>query len=248
MSPQPISVGTTQAPREKPIADPGEARQGPNLTASDAIGSVSDQDLEWLQGTWRSIAMVLDGRGIPPAALEHRRIIVIDDKYVVVDGDRTLRRGTLRIDATKTPKQIDTLPADGPNVGKTDQGIYELTTDLLRVCWAPPGWPRPTNFTPEPGSRQWTVTDQKETPAMLAELSRVAAVPCESPGCRGVHLTRVHHRDLPELYGEGETPYEAALVLLRHLLSESGSIADGWHHEVLEQVIADVRVFVDRVA
>src|SRR4051794_21570477 len=87
MSSQPISVGTTQAPREKPISDPGEARQGPNVTASDAIRSVSDQDLAWLQGTWRSISMVMEGRRIPPAALEHRRIIVIDDKYVVVDGE-----------------------------------------------------------------------------------------------------------------------------------------------------------------
>ena len=63
-----------------------------------------------------------------------------------------------------------------------------------------------------------------------------------------MHTTRVHHRDLPELHGEGETPYEAALNLLRHLIGEEGTIADGWHREGLEHVIADVRAFLDRVA
>jgi len=218
------------------------------MAATTAVGSDSERDLESLQGTWRSIAMIIDGRRIPPAALEHRRIIVIDDRYAVVDGDRTLRRGALKIDATTMPKQIDTRPADGPNVGKIDQGIYELTAEVLRICWAPPGQPRPANFDSEPGSKQWTVTDQKETLAMTAESSRVIAVPCESPGCPGVHLTRVHHRDFPELHGEGETPYEAALVLLRHLVSEGGRITDGWHQDVLEQVVAEVRAFVDRVS
>ena len=74
------------------------------------------------------------------------------------------------------------------------------------------------------------------------------AVPGESPGCPGVSATRVHHRDFPELHGEGETPFEAGLDLLRHLISEQGTIADGWHRESLEQVIADIRSFLDRVA
>ncbi|WP_406695641.1 TIGR03067 domain-containing protein [Singulisphaera sp. Ch08] len=248
MSSKPTSVNSAQMPQEKPDADSPMAFPAPHPRTSDAIKGNSDQDLERLQGTWRSIAMVFDGRRIPPAALEHRRIIVIDDKFAVVDKDRTLRRGTLQINATTTPRQIDTLPADGPNTGKINQGIYELANDILRICWAPPGEPRPTNFSSEPGSKQWTVTDQKETSDMMAELSRVIAVTCESPGCPGVHQSRVHHRDFPELYGEGETPYDAALILLKHLLTESGMIADGWHHEILDQVIAEVRSFVDRVS
>jgi uncharacterized protein (TIGR03067 family) len=192
--------------------------------------------------------MVFDGRRIPAAALKHRRIIIINDKYVVVDGDRTLRRGSFRIDPTTTPKQIDALPADGPNVGKIDQGVYELSADILQVCWAPPGRPRPSNFAAEADSKQWMAIDQKETPAMMADQGRVVAVLCESPGLPGMHATRVHHRDLPELTGEGETPYEAALVLLRHLISETGTISDCWHRESLEHVITDVRAFLDRVA
>jgi hypothetical protein len=76
----------------------------------------------------------------------------------------------------------------------------------------------------------------------------VIAVPGQCSGSPGVSATRVHHRDFPELYGEGGTPYEAALNLLRHLITEQGAIANGWHRETLEQVIAEVRAFLDRVA
>jgi uncharacterized protein (TIGR03067 family) len=250
MSSRPIPDVATQAPDNKlvPAPDPAEVRQKPDLTASDTPRDDANLDLELLQGTWRSITMVIDGRTIPAAALEHRRIIVIDDKYVVVDGDLTLRRGSIRIDPTTTPKQIDALPMDGHHAGKIDQGIFELTPGLLRLCWSPPGRPRPTDFTSEPGSGQWMATDQKDLPTMAAERSAVIAVPGESAGCPGVSATRVHHRDFPELHGEGQTPYEAGLNLLHHLISEQGTIADGWRRAGLEQVIADIRSFLDRVA
>lgn len=192
--------------------------------------------------------MVIDGRTIPAASLQHRRIIIIDDKYIVVDADRTLRRGTIKIDATRTPKHIDAIPAEGHHAGKTDRGIYELGTDLLQICWAPPGQPRPTDFACEPGSKKWMATDQRETAEMVAEQSRVVAVTGESPGFPGIHTTRVYHRDFPELSGEAPTPYEAGLVLLRHLVSDTGTIADGLHRERLDKVIAEVRAFLDRVA
>jgi uncharacterized protein (TIGR03067 family) len=217
------------------------------MSTSDATQRGSAHDLELIQGSWRSIAMVVDGRKIPASAIEHRRIIIIDDKYVVVDGNRTLRRGTLRIDATKTPKHIDALPADGPNVGKIDQGIYELATDLLHLCWAPPGAPRPMDFKCEPGSKQWMATDQKETAATDAQHTRVVAACSQSPSVPGVFLTRVHHRDFPQVHGEGQTPYEAALVLLQHLITETGTTIDVWHREALDRVIGEVRAFIDRV-
>jgi uncharacterized protein (TIGR03067 family) len=248
MSPEQIPVTASGARKDHDTADPTKAPQEPNVIASGATTRDANQDLEALQGTWRSIAMVIDGRRIPAAALEHRRVIITGDKYVVVDGERTLRRGTFRFDSATAPKQIDALPADGPNVGKFDRGIYELATDILQVCWAPPGRPRPTNFAPEPGSKQWMATDQRVPQTMMAELSRVVAEPCECPGSPGLYTTRVHHCDFPELHGEGETPYEAALNLLQHLISDAGVIADGWHRGVLEQVIADVRAFVDQVS
>lgn len=250
MNSRPIPDAATQAPNNTldSALDPAEASRSSHVTASEAPRGNPEPDLESLQGTWRSLAMVIDGRKIPAAAIEHRRIIVIDDKYVVVDGDLTLRRGSIRIDPTKTPKQIDALPMDGHHAGKVDLGIYEMTPGLLRLCWSPPGQPRPTDFTCEPGSGKWMATDQKDLPTAAAESSPVIAVPGESSVCPGVSATRVHHCAFPELYGEGGTLYEAGLNLLRRLASEQGTIADGWHRGSLDQVIADIRVFLDRVA
>jgi uncharacterized protein (TIGR03067 family) len=191
--------------------------------------------------------MVIDGRTLPEVALAQRRVIIIDDKYAVVDENRTLRRGTFRIDPIATPKRIETQPADGPNAGQVNPGIYEFVGDLLRICHAPPGWPRPTAFTSPPGSGHWLVTDRKEAPALMARVSpAIVVVTDKSPESRGLTAMRVHHRDLPELCGGGPTPWAAAINLLQHLIGESGAIAEVWHRETMERVIADVRAFLDQ--
>src|SRR5207249_4981193 len=64
------------------------------------------QELAKFQGTWKTAAMVIDGRQVPDEELEFRRVIIIDDKYAVVDGNRTIQRGSFRLDPTKDPKQI----------------------------------------------------------------------------------------------------------------------------------------------
>lgn len=204
-----------------------------------------DRDRERLQGTWKTIEMIIEDRRLPIAAFQGRRIIIIEDKYVVVEENRTIRRGAFRIDPSATPKQIDTLPADGPNVGTTSLGIYVLTDDLLRICFAPAGQPRPTDFAPKPGSGQRLVTDQKEASAQIGETGPVILVTGPSLTNPDLHTTRAYHRDLPQLTGEGESPREAALGLLRHLILEEGAISDRWRREILEKVIADVRWILD---
>jgi uncharacterized protein (TIGR03067 family) len=240
---------TEQPPSAGPVGTaprPDEARQGPESIPAGGPVNDPDPDLERLQGTWATAAMIIDGWTIPEVALTQRRVIIIDDKYVVVDENRTLRRGTFRIDAAATPKRIDTRPADGPNAGQVNPGIYEFVGDLLRLCYAPPGRPRPVDFTSSLGSGQWLVTDRKEVPAMSARVSPVIVVVTDKgPGFTGPHGTRVHHRDLPEMCGRGPTHREAAINLLQHLIGESGAVADGWHRAEVERVIAEVRAFLD---
>jgi hypothetical protein len=67
-----------------------------------------------------------------------------------------------------------------------------------------------------------------------------------SPTRPGVPLTLVHHRDLPELRGEGLARREAAGGLLWHLTAERGCVLDGWRRELLERVIGDVEAFLER--
>jgi hypothetical protein len=62
--------------------------------------------------------------------------------------------------------------------------------------------------------------------------------------CLGVHEIRVHHRDWPELHGEGETPREAVEHLLRQLFTQGDSVASSWRREGLERVIAETQEFL----
>jgi uncharacterized protein (TIGR03067 family) len=219
------------------------------LAGAAAAGDPGDPsaNLEWIQGTWATVAMIVDGRMLPEAALRQRRVIIIDDRYAVVDGSRTLRRGSFRIDPTASPKRIDTFPADGPNAGQVTPGIYVLTGDLLRLCYAPSGQPRPDDFAAALGSGRWLVTDRREPPAVTPRVNPAIVVASDpNPGVAVLHATRVHHHDLPELCGRGATYREAAVDLLRQLVGESGAVADGWHRDAMERVIADIRAFLDQ--
>jgi uncharacterized protein (TIGR03067 family) len=60
--------------------------------------------------------------------------------------------GTFKIDPTKNPKTIDYWPGRGNDPAQAWQGIYELSGDTFRDCMAPPGKPRPTEFSTPAGS------------------------------------------------------------------------------------------------
>lgn len=60
--------------------------------------------------------------------------------------------GTFTIDATAKPKNLEFIPGQDIDKGKTCHGIYELDGDTYKVCFAPPGKERPKEFAAKPGS------------------------------------------------------------------------------------------------
>ena len=62
----------------------------------------------------------------------------------------TSKSGTIKLDETKTPKQMDAISTDK----EVMLGIYALEGDSYKVCFAPAGKPRPTEFTSTPGNGQ----------------------------------------------------------------------------------------------
>ena len=76
------------------------------------------------------------------------------------------------------------------------------------------------------------------------EQSPIAVVDRESPGYPGVHTICVYHRAWPELQGEGPTLQSAATNLLPRACAGSDCVADGWHREGLESILADIRAFL----
>jgi len=59
---------------------------------------------------------------------------------------------THKLDPTKKPKQIDAVRREVPQAGETLKGIYTLDSDTFKVCFAPPGKDRPTEFSTKAGT------------------------------------------------------------------------------------------------
>ena len=77
------------------------------------------------------------------------RLINKDGEYLVkAESDD---KGTVSVDATKTPKQMTIKGTEGPNKGKTLLAIYELSGDELQVCYDLSGKEFPKAFKTEAG-------------------------------------------------------------------------------------------------
>jgi hypothetical protein len=61
---------------------------------------------------------------------------------------------------------------------------------------------------------------------------------------RVVQSICAHHRDFPEIEGEGETPLDAAVHLSSRLTAAMDSIGSGWRRDHIARAIADVREYV----
>jgi uncharacterized protein (TIGR03067 family) len=79
-------------------------------------------------------------------------------------GRQDVASGIIRIDSTKIPKEIDILDETGMKNGQTKLGIYELDGDTYTYCLAPPGKPRPTEFSSKEGSGYSLGVSKREKP------------------------------------------------------------------------------------
>ncbi len=132
------------------------------VTAAQGPAS-SDKDLNKLQGSWKRAAAETDGKKVSAEELQKTTLTIKGDEYILKTGDQT-RKGHIKLDATKKPKQIDIISDAGPNKGKKLLGIYELEGDTFRYCVAQPGKDRPTEFASRPGSGVGLYVNKREKP------------------------------------------------------------------------------------
>ena len=107
---------------------------------------------EWklLNGTWEVTRLVVDGKEQP--APKGATLTLKDGKYTVRQGGKVVGEGASKVDPTASPKSLDLTPGGGPTKGKTVPAIYEVKGETLRLCFAPPGKPRPKALESRKGS------------------------------------------------------------------------------------------------
>ncbi len=141
------------------------------IMATDGLGNddPAKGDLDKLKGTWLTASLVNNGKTLvddktPPKEGPITKLAYDGDKWIVKVGDKTVASGIFKIDAKKSPKEIDVMDASGMKNDKTQLGIYELDGDTYKYCLAPAGKPRPTEFTSKEGSGHSLGVSKREKP------------------------------------------------------------------------------------
>jgi len=118
-------------------------------TAADPKEEAVKKDLMALEGTWEVKSMLRDGKEVKVP--DGSRLTLTGTKYVIKAGSTNIETGTFTIDPTRSPKQLDVTPADGPDKGKQVPGIYELKGDGMTAAGVDPGKERPVDFSGKVG-------------------------------------------------------------------------------------------------
>ena len=123
------------------------------------IARADDKEAEALQGTWLPSKAELGGKDFPA---KNFKLEVKGDTYTVTAESPD--KGTVKLNPSAKPKEMDITGTDGPNKGKTFKAIYELDADTLKICYDLSGNGRPTEFKTKAGSKELLVTYKREKP------------------------------------------------------------------------------------
>ena len=95
------------------------------------------------------MAAYVAGEVLPVTELRIARLLIREAGYQIVDHQQhVVDRGELRLDAASAAA-MDLVGLEGPNAGRTLLAIYELSNDLLSICYDMEGAERPRSMQPE---------------------------------------------------------------------------------------------------
>jgi len=123
----------------------GAKRPRPPLAADEraaAEGPVTE-----LEGNWQMVAATFNGAPMDESAVKWCKRMTHGSLTTVVAGPQTMLKARFSLDRSKKPNAIDYVNlGGGKDAGKSQLGIMELASGVLKICMAAPGKPRPGEF------------------------------------------------------------------------------------------------------
>src|SRR5438046_8436784 len=115
----------------------------------DPAPSAANNDSDRFQGTWYLVMAMQDGKALPEDKVKQTTIVFKVDTFRFPGSAEyaTSKSGTIKLDETKTPKEMDAISAEK----EVMLGIYALEEGGYKVCFAQPGKPTSHQF----GFRPW---------------------------------------------------------------------------------------------
>lgn len=98
------------------------------------------------EGEWRMLSGVMNGKAMDESMVKWVRRVTEGNQTTVMAGPQTMLKVEFSCDASQSPMTIDYVNLAGSHKGKTQHGIYKFEGDVLTVCVAPPGAPRPVQW------------------------------------------------------------------------------------------------------
>jgi uncharacterized protein (TIGR03067 family) len=132
-------------------------------SADDAKDEAIKKDRKLIEGTWRIVALEVNGN--KSSDEDAKKLTVVNGPngtWTIFSEGKEVAKGTNTFDPTKKPKSIDFTITEGGGKGNVHLGIYELGEKGRKLCFAPPGKDRPTEFSSTPGSEHILVTFERE--------------------------------------------------------------------------------------
>lgn len=115
----------------------------------------TSKEMGKFQGTWALVSGEKEGGRIADEHLKANKLVYKGKKIELQSPHQSKEtiKGTVVIDVTKMPKQMDWVRETGPDAGKTMYAIYEwIDPDQYRICYTVAGKDRPKEFATKPGS------------------------------------------------------------------------------------------------
>ncbi|MEM8667061.1 MAG: TIGR03067 domain-containing protein [Planctomycetota bacterium] len=105
------------------------------------------KDRKRIAGAWTIAKLVVNGNETKAENLQSLMVVnQPDGKWSLMSDKKVVAKGTSTIDPSKRPKAIDFKIVGGDQDGEEFLGIYELSEERRKMCFAPTGEDRPSKF------------------------------------------------------------------------------------------------------